>query len=50
VASVAHCIGHALIRARKVVRGLSLTLIKDERQGVAQRAVMSFAGMRVVGS
>jgi len=34
-----HSIGYALIRARKVVRGLSLSLSKDERQAVAQAAV-----------
>jgi hypothetical protein len=36
---LAHCISYALIRARKVVRGLSLTLSKDEPTAVAQRAV-----------
>jgi len=34
-----HCISYALIRARKVVKGLSLTLSKDERKAVAERAV-----------
>jgi len=34
-----HCISYALIRARKVVRGLSLSLSKDERKAVAQAAV-----------
>ncbi len=34
-----HCISYALIRTRKVVRGLSLALIKDERSADAQRAV-----------
>jgi hypothetical protein len=34
-----HCISFALIRARKVVRGLSLSLSKDERKAVAQAAV-----------
>jgi hypothetical protein len=34
-----HCISYALIRARKVVRGLSLTLSKDERSAVAKAAV-----------
>ncbi len=34
-----HSISYALIRARKVVKGLSLTLSKDERSAVAQRAV-----------
>jgi hypothetical protein len=36
---LAHCISYALIRARKVVRGLSLTLSKDERKAVARAAV-----------
>jgi hypothetical protein len=36
---LAHCISYALIRARKVVRGLSLTLSKDEREAVARAAV-----------
>jgi hypothetical protein len=34
-----HCISYALIRARKVVRGLSLSLSKDERPAVARAAV-----------
>jgi hypothetical protein len=34
-----HSISYALIRARKVVKGLSLGLTQDERQAVAQRAV-----------
>jgi hypothetical protein len=34
-----HSISYALIRARKVVRGLSLGLTHDERQAVAQAAV-----------
>ena len=34
-----HCISYALIRARKVVRGLSLSLTKDDRKAVAQAAV-----------
>jgi hypothetical protein len=34
-----HSISYALIPARKVIRGLSLTLSKEERQAVAQRAV-----------
>jgi len=36
---LAHCISYALIRARKVVRGLSLTLSKEEREAVADAAV-----------
>ena len=32
---LAHCISYALIRARKVVRGLGLTLSKDEREADA---------------
>jgi len=36
---LAHCISYALIRARKVVRGLSLTLSKDEREAGARAAV-----------
>jgi hypothetical protein len=36
---LAHCISYALIRARRVVRGLSLTLSKDERSAVARAAV-----------
>jgi hypothetical protein len=36
---LAHSISYALIRARKVVRGLSLSLTQEERQAVAQRAV-----------
>jgi hypothetical protein len=36
---LAHCISYALIRARKVVRGLGLTLSKEERKAVAQAAV-----------
>jgi hypothetical protein len=36
---LAHSISYALIRARKVVRGLSLTLSKDERSAVASAAV-----------
>ena len=34
-----HCISYALIRARKVVRGLSQSLTKSERQAVAEAAV-----------
>jgi hypothetical protein len=34
-----HCISYALIRARKVVKGLSLALTQEERRAVAQRAV-----------
>ena len=34
-----HSISYALIRAKKVVRGLHLSLSKDERKAVAQRAV-----------
>jgi hypothetical protein len=34
-----HCISFALIRANKVVRGLSLGLTQKERSAVAQRAV-----------
>jgi hypothetical protein len=36
---LAHCISYALIRARRVVRGLSLTLSKEEREAVADAAV-----------
>ena len=36
---LAHCISYALIRARKVVRGLGLTLSKEEREAVADAAV-----------
>jgi hypothetical protein len=36
---LAHCISFALIRARKIVRGLSLSLSKDERKAVAKAAV-----------
>jgi hypothetical protein len=36
---LAHCISYALMRARKVVRGLSLSLTKDERKAIAQAAV-----------
>jgi hypothetical protein len=36
---LAHCISYALIRARRVVRGLSLTLSKEERSAVARAAV-----------
>jgi hypothetical protein len=36
---LAHSISFALIRARKIVKGLSLSLTQDERQAVAQRAV-----------
>jgi hypothetical protein len=36
---LAHCISFALIKARKVIRGLSLSLSEDERLAVAQRAV-----------
>jgi hypothetical protein len=34
-----HCISYALIRARKVVKGLSQSLTQDERSAVARRAV-----------
>jgi hypothetical protein len=34
-----HSISYALIRAKKVVKGLSQSLTQDERQAVAQRAV-----------
>jgi len=34
-----HCISYALIRARKIVKGLSLALTQEERSAVAQRAV-----------
>jgi hypothetical protein len=34
-----HCISYALIRARKIVKGLSQSLTQDERSAVAQRAV-----------
>jgi hypothetical protein len=34
-----HCISYSLIRARKIVKGLSLGLSQEERQAVAQRAV-----------
>ena len=36
---LAHCISYALIQARKVVRGLGLSLTKDERSAVARAAV-----------
>jgi hypothetical protein len=36
---LAYCISYALIRARKVVRGLGLSLSKEERGAVADAAV-----------
>jgi hypothetical protein len=36
---LAHCISYALIRARKIVRGLSHGLTEDERWAVAERTV-----------
>jgi hypothetical protein len=34
-----HSLSYALIRARKIVKGLSLALTKEERSAVAQAAV-----------
>ena len=46
---LAYCISYALIRARKVVRGLGLSLSKEEREAVADAAV-DFASMAIRGS